>query len=40
MELTVNNKIIKINTSKKILRFEMLRRKIVSIAEDLGYTLA
>lgn len=39
-ELTLQNKVIKVNTSKKILRFEMIRRKIIAIADDKGYTMA
>ena len=39
-EVTMANKVIKLNTSIKILRFEMLRRKILSIADDKGYTMA
>lgn len=39
-ELEMLNKVLKLNTSMKILRFEMLRRKILCIAEDKGYSMA
>ena len=37
--LEMQNKVTKLNTSKKILQFEILRRKIFSIAEDKGYSM-
>jgi hypothetical protein len=32
--------VLKFNTRKKIIRFQMLRMKIIHIAEELGYTMA